>query len=55
MKKKAEKEQKTYSYEEYRKKFYPLSAQEQQEKTDNPFQLGVNWAKESLKKVAAAQ
>ncbi len=51
MTEKAKKEQRAYSYEEYRRKFYPYSAQENKEQSNSPYELGVKMAKESLERV----
>lgn len=41
----------TYTFDEYQKKFFPVSSKRQTFKEEDPYKVGLNLAKESLNKV----
>jgi len=41
----------SYSFEEYKEKFYPASSKEKKTEGESPYDLGVKLAEESLKRL----
>jgi len=54
--KQAKKKETVYaSFEDYRKKFYPMPSDRQQIKSDQPYKLGVSLARKSFKNLTDLQ